>query len=441
VKKYSLPAIATLLSLSMAAGAEWEGRVVDTKRAAVAGAKVTLHPQGITAITDGNGIYRLSGSTGLGNQPSRTSHTAQSLAGLRMGFQSAPELPARDLSGRHIRPEGNRWVLIAPLPSSPAIAPAQPLGKTAVVPPLAYMSVASSLTAEKLGYQTANIPLAAGAAIPDIILAPGFDLSRPAQLKVSNDFIVPALPRAAGFTGSTSTELPNVQNPDDSSTAGAPKTTFSLKWDLVTDTGVQVFVRRHSYFPLHPESAAATPPNKSSGDSGRIMPEYHEVADTVDGNRGAQYVYLHLWKKASGIAFGTMQCLQFPGPMVAGKKAYYAFLDLHRVKPLSVATHFSGEVPALDTCGKVAGKVAWKGPGPMPELWIGMPGTELFTAVAADGAFLTTDLPPGNPPVVLVRVNRSGDGSAVPSAVHVLEGLEVISGQTSVLNSIELSGE
>jgi hypothetical protein len=204
---------------------------------------------------------------------------------------------------------------------------------------------------------------------------------------------------------------------------------------------VQVYARRHSYFPQHPESAVATPPNKISDDSGQVKPEYHETADTSGGNPGAQYVYLLLWKKASGMPFGTMKCLQFPGPMAAGKTAYYAYYQSQGRKPQSVVTQFSGEVPALDTCGRVAGKVDWKGPGPMPELWIGMPGTELFTAVAPDGSFLSSDLPPGNPPIVIVRVNRSGNGAAIPEAVHVLEGLEVISGQTSLLDSIGLAGE
>jgi hypothetical protein len=440
VKKYSLPAIAVFLSLSVAARADWEGRVVNLGRTAVAGVKVTLYPQGISAITDGSGIYRLSGITGLEYQPLRPSHIGHSPAGLLMGFQSAPELPARDLEGRRIRPEGNRWVLLAPLLPTPAITPAPPLGKTASVLPLAKTSGASTITAEKPGYQTAIIPLAAGAAIPDIILAPGLDLSRPVQLKPSKDFSLPVIPRSTGFPGSTSTDLPNVEDPDDSNER-TPETTFSLMWDLVTETGVQVYARRHSYFPQHPESAVATPPNKISDDSGQVKPEYHETADTIGGNPGAQYVYLLLWKKASGMPFGTMKCLQFPGPMAAGKTAYYAYYQSQGRKPQSVVTQFSGEVPALDTCGRVAGKVDWKGPGPMPELWIGMPGTELFTAVAPDGSFLSSDLPPGNPPIVIVRVNRSGNGAAIPEAVHVLEGLEVISGQTSLLDSIGLAGE
>ena len=51
--------MATSLGLSAAMGAEWQGKVVDMGRSGLPEAKVTLHPSGLTAFTDGTGTYRL----------------------------------------------------------------------------------------------------------------------------------------------------------------------------------------------------------------------------------------------------------------------------------------------------------------------------------------------------------------------------------------------
>lgn len=439
--KQALLAVMAGLTLSAAEGSGWQGRVVDLGRAALAGAKVTLQPDGVTAVTDANGIYRLSKTSETASLvigPSRPSPAGQAQAGLRLAFQAAREVPAWDLTGRRLRPVRSRWTLVAPLLPRPGAASS---------PPLAKGSADLFLTAEKPGYQTTRITLNAGTAIPDIVLAPGQDWSMPVS-GVQTPIVVPRLSTLT--LGSTSTDIPNVKVTFKVA-AGVPEdSTFILKWELEADTGVGVFVRPHVYFPASPESAEATPPSASSGDSGRITMALSEMVRYGVQEPGTEeagwdrswgpYVSLLARKKSPGQEYGMMQWLQFYGPIPANRQV------VRLGKPASgpyKAAAYSGSIPPMDTCGRLAGKVAWMGAGPRPELWIGMLGTELFTRIAPDGTFRTDDLPPGNPPLAVVRVIRkSGEvGDVVARTFHPLEGVTVVPGQTTILESILLSGE
>ena len=438
----SQPAFLLALACGFAAGAaraDLSGRVVDMQRLPLAGVKVTIQPQGIVAVTEADGSFRLveNGRPLAIPPPGSPAPSAPSPAsGASLGFRRVAGIPAVDLRGRHSLPGGNPWLFLASLSGPVTVASRSSL-------PLAKAAAAPNLVAEKPGFQTAHIPLAAGAVVPDIVMAPGFDRSRPILITGSNGFVVQPLPRAVGFSGSTSTELPNLHDPTDPAPNIVDSVVFGLHWSLATDSGVSLFVRPNGHFPRLPEGAATATPEAVSNESGRASLGLQEVARNRDNQLVmpedlATAVNLILWKRPSGSAYGAMRCLQFPGPIKAGWKA---FEELQGKIPLRVQTNLSGTVPSLDPCGKLAGRIAWKGPGPMPELWVGMIGTDFFAPVAPDGTFLSTDLPAGTPPVVLARVDRSADGTAIPRAFQALQGLAVIPGQTAILDSIPVSGE
>ena len=273
--------------------------------------------------------------------------------------------------------------------------------------------------------------------MPDIVLAPGIDLSRPLPpLSALKPALLPGSEELNhGITRSTYTDLPG--------TNGGGTVRCVLEWHLHSEAGVTAYIRPHVYFPGFPEKSASTGQDGKPGEQGYDLFIRFKESAWSDGGalepRGpySEYVNLILRKPGVGTEYGTMKWLQYLGPIPRSDRDR---LESPR-PPSQIRTIYTGSVPPLDTCGRLAGKVHWKGPGPLPELWFGMPGTELFAAVAPDGTFLSTDLPPGRPPVVLVRVDRDTAGAAVPRAFHALEGLEVIPGQTAVLDSIFLSTE
>lgn len=431
MKKHALTAIVLCGWAAVAARAEFQGRVVDMHRLPLPGVRVTIQPEGMTSLTDSNGTFRLTrtSAASVRHIPNRTAF----LPVPRLGFLMARETPALDFQGRRANPDGSRWLILTPLSSS-AAAPAMS------AQPLAKVSPANFLTAEKHGYLTGRITLNSDATIPDIHLVRALDWSLPVPGASTPKPTVNLNPNR--FNSSTSTEIPNTYLKE--------SVICALTWKLELEPGIQVYIRSHTYFPRFPEKDGFIEPD---GVSSHLEPDFQvsteelAVPDWTNTSTGiklepipghSEYVNLLLRTQASDTNYGSMTWLRFPGPVPTSQNALRSMPPSEFSK---IKTVFSGPVPPLETCGRLAGKVVWKGADPQPELWIGMIGTDLFAAVAPDGSFLSTDLPPGTPPLALVRVDRQGDGAAVPRAFHNLEGLAVVSGQTSLLDSIILSAE
>jgi hypothetical protein len=427
--------------LALAPAHALDGRVVDANRNPLPGVKLTWPALGLSETSDAEGRFHL-GTVSPVFRPYRLPHAAGPAERIRAdGRRARSESPWSPIF--LIRPEAR-----------PARAP---MAKTA--PP-------SVLVAEKAGYVSARIQVPENASsLPDILLAPGQTVSPlPGQLSATPIFSAPT----AHFESGTSTDLPNVYTdsekvdpigkpgslifaPYDSLNPGLSSTQLhepstlpmyvAVTWSLTTVPGATATILPYASVPESlgkPESS----PRFRADDQGYFLAfiqEYYAFVPAGVRSKGPIHygdsVTVLLKGPDAGNGYATMKWLQFTGPVRAAME-YITFGGGYWTR--IYALH-SGPVPPLDTCGRLSGRIDWKGAGAKPELWIGMLGTDLFAQADADGSFLTPDLPPGTLPLVVVAIGPDEHG-IIRRTFYNLKGLAVSPGQTALLDPLEIGG-
>jgi hypothetical protein len=425
--------------VALAAAFALEGRIVDSHRNPLPGVRVTWSPWNFTGITDAEGRYRI----GFPSPVVRTLHTP-----------SAPE------PNEAVRADGRRAG--SDYPGTPLfhLLPDVRLQRA----PLAKTAPHTVLVAEKSGYATSRIQVPADAStLPEIILpsGPGPSLLQ-GQTSVKPIFSAPM----AKFESGTSTDLPNVYSDSDKvNPSGKPgriqfapydslrPTESSIRlhnpastsmyvavvWSLTTVPGATATILPHASVPdsLGKAGAGRAFQADDEGNFLDFIQEYYHFVPSGARSLGPVHygdsVTLLLRGPGTGSDYATMKWLQFTGP-VRSAMEHIIFGGGYWTKIYALHT---GAVPSLDTCGRLSGRIEWKGAAPKPELWIGMAGTDLFTRVDADGGFLTADLPPGVLPLVVVAIGPDAHG-ITRRTFYNLQGLAVSPGQTTLLDPLEI---
>lgn len=420
--------------LALSAAHALDGRVVDASRRPLAGVKVTLSASDQSVLTGADGRFHLGPAAGL---------------------------PPHRIAAGPVSPEGRAWMVRADGRRAGSASPWLPRfsSRRAYPPdqaPLAKAAAQSLLTVEKAGLATATVLVPENAAsLPDIILAPGPYLST----VVGQPQVLPiySAPRVQ-FEGGTSTDLPDVYNEgeridpkanlfkhsDYYNPDGLSRTLYGVvAWSLAAPPGTTAAVRPHGWVPESLGRAEEAPAFKADIE-GRFHASIQEgFAFYVRGgmarlgpNPYGDTISMLVKEPVRGNGYATMKWLQFAGPVRA---AYDYISQPDNAWSEKIYASHSGAMPPLDTCGRLTGRIDWKGAGARPELWIGMVGTDLFAKVDAEGGFLTTDLPPGTLPLAVVAVKKDGEGRDSSRTFFHLQGLAVSPGHTTRVERLELA--